>query len=199
MIYAIMCGGDYPEFEEPKQLTVVNGERLVQRTIRLLKEAGVSASDICITSNNPVFDCFGVERIEDPRNDYIHGTNKLWLNAFYPFHKPVCYLYGDVFYTQDAINSIVGCDLPGNILFGSSLSANPNHYNWGEPFAYIVRDFPKFWNAITKVIELHFKGELVRHPITWEVYRYENNLYVNVQAINPKTFVPIADETIDYD
>ena len=82
MIYAIMCGGDYPEFEEPKQLTVVNGERLVQRTIRLLKEAGVSASDICITSNNPVFDCFGVERIEDPRNDYIHGTNKLWLNPF---------------------------------------------------------------------------------------------------------------------
>ena len=197
MLYAIMCGGDYPEFKEPKQFTEVNGERLIDRTIRLLKDRGVF--DICITSNNPAFDGLGVERITDPRNDYIHGTDKLWLNAFYPFHKEVCYLYGDVYYTEHAIQEITDCDRPGNILFGSKISMNKAGKNWGEPFAYIVRDFPKFWNAITKVIEMHYNGELVRHPITWEVYRYENGLDVNRQAINPDTFICIDDATIDYD
>lgn len=197
MKYAIMCGGDYPEFQEPKQFQTVNGERLIERTVRLLKENGVF--NICITSNNPAFDGLGVERIEDPQNDYIHGTDRLWLNAFYPFHEEVCYLYGDVYYTDRAIKTIISCSRPGNILFGSKISMNKAGKNWGEPFAYLVQDFPKFWNARNEVIELYRSGKLARHPITWEVYRYENGLDVNRQAINPDTFVCIDDETIDYD
>ena len=38
MKYIIMCGGKYDEFEKPKQLLEVNGEVIVERTIRLLKE-----------------------------------------------------------------------------------------------------------------------------------------------------------------
>ena len=42
MKYVIMCGGYYQNFKEtPKQLSVVNGERIVDRTIRLLKENGI--------------------------------------------------------------------------------------------------------------------------------------------------------------
>ena len=136
MKYAIMCGGDYPEFQEPKQFQTVNGERLIERTVRLLKENGVF--NICITSNNPAFDGLGVERIEDPQNDYIHGTDRLWLNAFYPFHEEVCYLYGDVYYTDRAIKTIISCSRSGNILFGSAISMNKAGENWGEPFAYLV-------------------------------------------------------------
>ena len=45
MKYIIMCGGKYPKFEIPKQLLKVNGEVLVERTIRLLKENGIT--NIC--------------------------------------------------------------------------------------------------------------------------------------------------------
>ena len=39
MKYVIMCGGDYKDqFETPKPLLEVNGEKLVERTVRLLKE-----------------------------------------------------------------------------------------------------------------------------------------------------------------
>ena len=39
MKYILMCGGNYKDkFEIPKQLLEVNGEKLVERTIRLLKE-----------------------------------------------------------------------------------------------------------------------------------------------------------------
>ena len=37
----IMCGGHYEKFKEHKALSIINGEPLVQRTIRLLKENGV--------------------------------------------------------------------------------------------------------------------------------------------------------------
>lgn len=42
MKYIIMCGGDYDEFETPKQLSIIKGETLVERTIRLLKQNGIT-------------------------------------------------------------------------------------------------------------------------------------------------------------
>ena len=44
-----MCGGYYEHFETPKQLTEINGETLVGRTIRLLKENGIT--DIYISGS----------------------------------------------------------------------------------------------------------------------------------------------------
>lgn len=40
MRYIIMAGGKYNEFDTPKQLLTVNGEILIKRTIRQLKENG---------------------------------------------------------------------------------------------------------------------------------------------------------------
>ena len=38
--YIIMCGGEYKDFETPKHFTKIKGERIIDRTIRLLKENG---------------------------------------------------------------------------------------------------------------------------------------------------------------
>lgn len=79
MKFCIMCGGYYEQWETPKQLQVVNGERIVERTIRLLKENG--CKDIVITSNNEAFDGLGVERLEH-ENSYRYENGKLngyWL------------------------------------------------------------------------------------------------------------------------
>ena len=56
MKYIIMCGGKYDLFTTPKQLTKINGEELVARTIRLLKENGIE--DIAISSKDKRFDKF---------------------------------------------------------------------------------------------------------------------------------------------
>ena len=58
MRYIIMCGGSYEHWPQPKQLTRINGEPIIERTIRLLRENGVE--DIAISSNNDVFRQFGV-------------------------------------------------------------------------------------------------------------------------------------------
>ena len=37
-----MCGGKYADWEIPRQFTLINDEPSVARTIRLLREVGVS-------------------------------------------------------------------------------------------------------------------------------------------------------------
>lgn len=103
MRYIIMCGGTYTEWQIPRQLTRVKGEMLVARTIRLLREAGVE--DIAISSDNPVFEQFGVPVLHH-NNDYVAtcytSISGYWSSAFYPMDEPVCYIFGDVVFSPEA-------------------------------------------------------------------------------------------------
>ena len=54
MKYIIMCGGWYTHWKKPKHLLEINGEPIVARTIRLLRESGVT--DISISSKNQIFE-----------------------------------------------------------------------------------------------------------------------------------------------
>ena len=192
----IMCGGKYKEFRTPKQLSIVKGERLIDRTIRLLKENGIN--DIYISSNNPIFDSCNVQRLEHS-NDFDEEINKgYWLDAFYPVDKPVIYLWGDVYFTNEAIKTIVNYKTNKNVLFGTSDALNKYNNNWGEPFAYIVNDYKAFFKGINEVKKLYDKGKVKRNSIVWELYRYLHNLDINVQRITTD-YVCIDDGTIDID
>lgn len=198
MKYIIMCGGEYDKFKTPKHLSIIKGERIVDRTIRLLRENGIK--DIYISSNNPLFDDCGVPRLEHNNTFRVENGKAYgyWLDAYYPVKEPVCYMYGDVYYTEKAIKTIV--EYKGiNTLFGTSDAKNKYHNNWGEPFAYKVNDYKSFFRGIEKVKELQDKGETNRIPITWELYRYLNGLDINVQQVLDETYVCIDDGTMDID
>ena len=88
MKYIIMCGGQYKKWETPRQLTKINGESIVERTIRLLKENGVD--DIAISTNNKAFE--GIAPILAHTNKYVaNGYDNCeghWNEAFYPTEEP---------------------------------------------------------------------------------------------------------------
>lgn len=201
MKFVLMCGGYYEQWETPKQLQIVNGERIVERTIRLLKENGVK--DIVITSNNPVFDELGVPRLEH-ENSYRYENGKLngyWLDAFYPkFRKnqKATFVFGDVYFTEDAIKQIVNCDKEGNILFGSA-GAKVVGKVWGEPFAYVVNNLGEFYDGIKEVKRLQDEGITNRMPIVWELYRVLNGIDVNEHRVLDETYCVIDDGTNDAD
>lgn len=198
MKYIIMCGGEYKIFQTPKHLSVINGERLVDRTIRLLKENGVK--DIYISSNNPIFDTCGVPRLEHT-NTYVNNGKSntgYWLDAFYKVNEPVCYIWGDVYFTDNAIKTIVNYKTNENIFFGTSDALNEYHNNWGEPFAYIVNDYIAFYKGIDDVKKLKDEGKCIREPVVWELYRYLHGLDINVQRITTD-YVCIDDGTMDVD
>ena len=107
MLYLIMCGGTYANWKYPKQLSMIHGEPLVARTIRLLRENGVD--DIGISTNDSTFAQFGVTLYKHPNEYNNKDKNGLWVNCFYPTSRPTCYLMGDVLFSGDTLfNNSIG-------------------------------------------------------------------------------------------
>ena len=180
MKYIIMCGGEYKDFETPKQLLKVNDEIIVERTIRLLKENGIT--DIAISTNNPAFDYLKIEKLRH-ENNFIHEYKNekakgWWLDAFYPTDEPTCYIWGDVFFSEEAIKTIVEAKTSDIELFGSM---PPFAYNypkkWIEPFALKVANTEHLWVSIEKTKKLALEGKTWReNPIVWELWTVIKNV-----------------------
>ena len=187
-------------FEIPRQLIEINGEPLIKRTIRLLKENGIK--DIIISSNNDKFDGLGVERHSPLYNDYNQVDPKShWLKAF-PIElmdEPVVYLFGDVYYSESAIKTIIKEDNNDILFFCTYNNKSPFYIKeHDEPLAFKVHDFDKFKKHINRLIEMWNNNETIRRPITWELYRSINGLDVNVHKMTGN-YIAINDESCDID
>ena len=172
MIYIIMCGGNYEKWQTPRHLTEINGEAIVARTIRLLRENGVE--DIAISSNNPVFKQFGVPVLKHENDYYAIEYNNMagyWCNCFFPMDEPVCYIFGDVVFSPQAIRTIVEYETEDIMLFGSKPPfAKEYSKPWIEPFAYKVKNTAHLKNACEEVKQLDALGVYKRKPIAWELW-----------------------------
>lgn len=199
MKYIIMCGGTYKHWETPRQLLRINGEPIVARTIRLLREGGID--DIAISSNNPIFEQFGVPVLKhDNRyearasNDY----NNNWVDAFYPTHEPVCYLFGDVVYSPEAIKTIIGTDTNDIEFFASSPPFAPEYSKrWAEPFALKVVNTDHLKHAIYITKQYADMGLFKRPPIMWELWQVIQATPLN--HIDYGNYTAINDYTCDVD
>ena len=132
-------------------------------------------------------------------NSYVIKDGRVqgwWLDAFHNFNEPTCYLFGDVYYTEDGIRQIIETDKDGNILFGT---INRKLKNWEEPLAYKVKDIPSFFAGIIETKRLHELGQTNRHPIVWELYRVLNGLVVNMHVLKPETYVNVDNGGMDID
>jgi len=198
--YYILANSNDKTFDIPRQLVEINGEKLIERTIRLLKENGVK--DITILAKDERFDGLGVKRYEPKNNDYDYATQKgYWLNAFPPeiMNEPVCFIWGDVYFSEEAINKIVETDTDDMMFFCSNNNKDPLYIKChDEPFAYKIKDTKTFMEHVEKVKKMYDEGLTVRHPIVWEVYRSIYGQNVNEHKMT-KGFFAINDITCDID
>lgn len=201
MKYVILSDSNNVEpFTIPRQLTKINGESLVQRTARLLKENGIE--DVIITSHDKRFDNLGAKRYEPKYNYYNSIKNEgYWLNAF-PFellNEPICFLFGDVYYSEDAIKTIVNAETYSTLFFCTYKNKDKRYIkHHDEPLAYKVVDYVMFKEHIERVKTLKDEGKCDREPIVWELYRSINNLDVNTHKMT-NNYVAINDESCDID
>ena len=196
----IMAGGEYYDFKTPKQLSIINGEPLIVRTIRLLKERNVE--EIYISATSSKFDNLGVPRLEHKNSFRAKDgiVTGYWVDAYYPTEKPTIYLHGDVYYTEDAIDKILNYKAEENIFIGNEIARNKEHKNWGEPFGWIIVNQKQFRKAIEDTKKLQDEGKLERgYAISWELYRVVNGTDPNYMLINDRNYLSIDDETIDID
>ena len=196
----IMCGGEYSDFKTPKPLSVINGERLVCRTIRLLRQNGLY--DIYISSNDPIYDKLDVLRLQHENNfkDIDGKIYGYWVDAYYPTDEPTIYLHGDVYYTEDAIKKIINLNPKVNTMLGNQYALNKEHKKVGEPFGWIIVNQDKFKDAIKKTKKLQDEGKIDRgYAISWELYEVLNGHDVNDFIITEDSYFAISDGTIDID
>lgn len=199
MTYIIMAGGEYRDWETPRQLLEIHGEPIIGRTIRLLREAG--AEDIVISTNDERFADFGVPILRHDNGMVVSGgtvSGGCWVSAFYPTDKPACYLMGDVVFSPEAIRTIVGTETTG-ISFFASVPPFSRLYSkkWAEPFAFKVRDQKRFRRAIEYVQANAQIGIFTRSPIAWELWQVING--GDPKVIDYSGIVPINDYTCDVD
>ena len=199
MKYIIMCGGTYKRWETPRQLTEICGEPLIARTIRLLKEAGIS--DIAISSNNSVFEQFGVPVLRHDNGLVVTeelNVKGYWVDAFYPTDEPACYLFGDVVYSPEAIKTIVGTETDDIEFFASSPPFAPEYIKpWAEPFALKVENTDHLKHAVCITKQYADMGLFYRHPIMWELWQVIQATPLN--HIDYGNYTVINDYTCDVD
>ena len=186
-------------FDIPKQLSVINGEKLICRTIRLLKENGIK--NIIISSKDKRFDNLGAKRHTPLLNNYDEKQEKShWVKAF-PIElmtEPVVFLFGDVYYSENAIKTIIEKD-NHNILFFFNPGQNEKYIKkWEEPLAWKIYNIDKFIYHIYKLIDMWNNNQTWRRPINWEIYRSINGLDVNVHKLKDN-YILINDESCDVD
>lgn len=202
MKYIIMAGGQYNQFTIPKHLFVIDGEKVIERTIRLLKENGIK--DIAISTQNPAFDYLDVPKLKH-KNPYIFEYGKTsgwWVDAFYPTKEPVCYLFGDVYFSEEAIKKIIETPTDDIELFGSMPPfAKEYPKEWIEPMALKVMNPEHLKEAVKRTKELAEQGKTWRkQPLMWDLWTVIKNVPLQTKAGEYEyNYTAINDYTSDID
>lgn len=184
MKYIIMADGKGTRWQNyndiPKHFIKINGETLLERTVRLLKQ-GDPGCEIIITSHDPRYEVEGATRYE-PKNNHLEidrFTEEL-------IADDVCFLYGDTYYSEDAADAIIETETEDILFFGNHRSI----------VAVKVADGKLFKSHVDRVRQLFIEGKIEK-CIGWQVYQSFMGLPFGEKKIESK-YVLIKDGTEDF-
>lgn len=184
MKYIIMCDGKGTRWENykniPKHFVTINGEPLIKRTIRQLNER-VNNCEIIITSHDKRYDIEGSTRYE-PLNNVLEidrFTEEL-------IDDNICFLYGDTYYPDEVIDSIISEKASDILFFGNAKSI----------VAIKIKDGNLFKKHVSIVRKLFLDGK-IKNCKGWQVYQSFVGLEFDKKQIGEK-FVLVNKDTIDF-
>ena len=184
MKYIIMADGKGTRWQNyndiPKHFIEIGGETLLGRTVRLLNE-GDDAADVIITSHDPRYEVPGARRYE-PLNNVLEidrFTEEL-------IEDNVCFLYGDTYYSQAAMDTVLKTETEDMIFFGNERSI----------VAIKVKDGELFRSHVDNVRKLFLEGKIDK-CIGWQVYQSFTGLPFGEKKIGP-SYIVLEDGTEDF-
>lgn len=184
MVYIIMADGLGLRWnnhsDTPKHLIQVDGMTLLARTTMLLRKYSPDC-EIIITTHNSRYETEGAVLYE-PKNNVLEidrFTSEL-------IDDNVCFLYGDTYYSEHAIERIVRCEAEDILFFGTEKSI----------VGIKVKDGNLFRHHVDRVRDLYLKGE-INQCIGWQVYLSFCGLPLDKKQLAQK-FVLIQDWTKDF-
>lgn len=119
MRFVIMADGKGRRWDNylgiPKHLAEINGEPVISRTVRLLNE--LTNGEVIITSHDERYEFKGSRRHEPVNNllEIDRFTKELIQND-------MCFLYGDTYYTRQALEKIINEKTDDMLFFGNRKS-----------------------------------------------------------------------------
>lgn len=158
MRYVIMADGKGSRWNNflghDKQEIRIDGETLLERTVRLVHENDPDA-ELIITSHNEDLNVPGARRYE-PKN------NVLEIDRFTAelIGDDMCFLYGDVLYSEAAVKAVINAHVCEPVLFFGSKSSI---------CAVLVRDGELFRRLYLEVRSLFLDGKIAECK-GWQVY-----------------------------
>ena len=180
--------------EVPKHLLQINGEILLHRTVRQLIGKGIS--DIWITSHDPRYNIPGITMFNPENNKYkidqFYACSSIWRE-----HSPVVFLYGDVYFSNNAIGTILESVTDEYLYFQRTGPSKITGKPWKEGFAMKVSDTESFFEALTTIRELIVAGQagVAHHQVQGFLEGHGTGAY---WGIGPHG-IEIDDETDDFD
>lgn len=201
----ILCAGEATRWKDylgtKKHLIEINGETLLKRTTRLLNERGMNDISVITKEYDERYDTEysnqEVVKIDYEKNadaDKFLSSKHLWNKG-----GRTVILYGDVYFTEEAINTILKFDKKHWTLFAREKASQITGTKWGECFA--ISFYPEyadvFESKLREIAELKKQGR-IRRCGGWEVYRAMVGLNLNKHKVT-KNFVEINDFTEDFD
>ncbi len=184
MKYIIMADGKGSRWQNyneiPKHFAEVDGEPIIVRTVRLLNEKDAE-SEVIITSHDERYDICGARRYEPLDNvlEIDRFTEEL-------IEDDICFLYGDTYYAEEAIDAIISEEVGDIHFFGTEKSI----------VAIKIKDGELFRNHVHRVRELYL-GNKIKKCIGWQVYQSFMKLPFEGKSIRGK-FTVLSDRTEDF-
>jgi hypothetical protein len=174
----ILCAGDATRWNGylgvRKQLVTVDGEPLLHRTVRLLRERGIGDIRIIVKPGDEqqfAVDGAIVEVAKlNPRKfeaDRFYSSRRLWNTD-----GRTLILYGDVWYSDAAMNTIAADDRPGWQVYGRPRGSKLTGCRHGELFAL------SWWPAqhaevdakLDQIVRLQ-AARIINRSLGWELFR----------------------------
>lgn len=173
----IVCGGEATRWKNhlntPKHLITIENERILDRTTRLLKERGIE--DILVVTKeyderyntpNSVQCVVDINYEKNADADKFLSSKHLWNTD-----GRTIVLYGDCYFTDEAIKTIVSFKKKEWTLFCRNTESNITGTPWGECFAisFYNESNEKFEDRLKYIAELH-KTNIIKRCGAWEAY-----------------------------
>ena len=184
MKYIIMANGKGSRWGNhrgiPKHLSEIDGETLLGRTARLVKESDPTA-EIIVSSSDARCEIPGIPRHEPKSNTYELDRFCMEL-----IEDDVCFLYGDVYYTVETMLDIVSTPVEKLAFWGSSTSI----------YAVKVRNGSVLRHCLDRLYGKIADGE-ISDAKGWQVYHLYMGMPLAGHDIDGD-YIIVADETIDF-
>jgi len=184
MKYIIMSNGAGTRWNNhnniPKQLIEIEGETLLSRTVRLIKNNN-PAAQVIITTKDRRLQTKGAE-LYAPEQDGLEIDRF----TYELIERNVCFLYGDTYYTAKAIKEIVSAQGKDVLFFGNS----------DRIFAVKIQDADAMKSHIDKIKKLFKEGKLEACK-GWQLYQSFAGLPWGEKTRTDR-YVFIDDETCDF-